>query len=257
MLIAHLARFQLERLAADNPQARVAPALRVHVGSCDQCRTRLRALVAARTQFLNAHPAAPFACQVIARAEHLGPERKLPWWLAARFVHGVVGALALTLAALGWLGHDAAASWSRASGVASFQVLARRGVEERRVRDGDTLAPGDRLAFEYSLERPRYFMLLGIDATGTIVRYLPESGEACLKATSGRRLSEQIAVGSQRGDERLYALFSSEPLSEVAARHAIARAVGGASVSGHGLANPPRPALQVEWISVWFRKQLR
>jgi hypothetical protein len=254
MLITHLARFQLERLAADNPQARVAPALRVHAGSCDQCRTRLRALVAARAQFLSAHPAAPFACQVVARAEHLGPEQKLPWWLAPRFVHGAVGALALTLAALGWLGHNAAASWSRASGVASFRVFATRGTEERRVRDGDTLAWGDRLAFEYSLERPRYFMLLGIDATGTIVRYLPESGEAFLNATPGRRLSEHIDVGSQPRDERLYALFASEPLSEVAARHAIARAVGGALSSGYGLANSPRPALQVEWISVWFRK---
>jgi hypothetical protein len=253
MLITHLARFQLERLAADMPQARVAPALRVHVGSCDQCGTRLRALVAARAQFLSAHPAVPFACQVVARAEHLGPERKLPWWLAAGFVHGVVVALALTLALLGWLGHDAAASWSRASGVASFRVFATRGAEERRVRDGDTLARGNRLAFEYSLERPRYFMLLGIDATGAIVRYLPESDDAFLSATSGRRLSEQIDVGSQRGDERLYALFASEPLSEVAARHAIARAVGGALASGQGLANPPRPALQVEWISVGFR----
>jgi len=122
VLTSHLSRFQLERLAADHPDARGAPARRVHVGSCDLCRMRLRALVAARARFLSAEPAETFARDVMVRAERLGPERRSPWWVSPRFVHAVVGALALSAAVVGWFAHEAAATWSRGSGAAAAEA---------------------------------------------------------------------------------------------------------------------------------------
>jgi hypothetical protein len=119
MMTSHLGRFQLERLAADHPQARAALAPRVHLSGCDLCRTRLRALVAARLRFLTAHPDVTFAREVVADAELPGRERTSPWWVSPRFVHGVVAALALGVSVLAWFAHGAAASWSRASRAAA------------------------------------------------------------------------------------------------------------------------------------------
>ena len=47
MVTTHLARFELERMAAEDPDAKLGAARRVHVGGCDLCQTRLRALLAA------------------------------------------------------------------------------------------------------------------------------------------------------------------------------------------------------------------
>ena len=114
MVSSHLARFQLERLAADCAQTPVEPGLRVHLRGCDFCRTRLRALTAARTRFLDTHPAVIFRRDVLAHVARLGPERKLPWWLTPQCARAVIGALALAAAISTWFAHDAASTWSRA-----------------------------------------------------------------------------------------------------------------------------------------------
>ena len=114
MTSSHLARFQLERLAADHVQTPVEPSLRVHLRGCDFCRTRLRALTAAKTRFLDTHPAVIFRRDVLTQVARLGPERKLSWWLTPQCARTIIGALALAAAIGTWFAHDAAATWSRA-----------------------------------------------------------------------------------------------------------------------------------------------
>ncbi|HKU42254.1 MAG TPA: hypothetical protein VJR89_29050 [Polyangiales bacterium] len=258
MVTTHLARFELERMAAEDPDAKLGAARRVHVGGCDLCQTRLRALLAARVRFLNSQPAAMFAHDTLTRAELLGPYEKVPWWVGPQFVRGVLAVLALGVAVLAWFAHDAAATWSDSFGGASFRVIAKRGEHESPLRDGDSLGPADRLAFEYSLQRAQHFMLLGIDETGTIRRYLPRAGtgasDLVLRATPHARLPGELELVPQRGDERLYAFFSSRPIAESAARKAIASAAGAAWANGDGLTKTPQPRWSSEWSSVWLRK---
>lgn len=74
---AHLARHVLERiLAADpDPSARVDPAARVHLASCDRCGVRKRALEVALARHLRAQPAAAVAAEVLVLA---AAEQNLP-----------------------------------------------------------------------------------------------------------------------------------------------------------------------------------
>jgi hypothetical protein len=255
----HLARHQLEQLVAEDPEARIRPVLRVHVAACDLCTMRLRALHAAKAQFLASHPAADFARDALERAEQSMPNREPPRWVPQLAAAGLILVVACIAAAFLWYGHESATNWARETGGVSFKVLAKRGAQVSRLRDGDVLTAGDQLAFEYSLDRPRHLLLFGIDETGTVRRYFPEPEGPevdTLLATAARAtLPTQIQLDARAGDERLYALFSEEPIGEMEARTALLRAVGEAWASGSRLAKTPELQLRARAISVWFRKR--
>lgn len=80
-MTAHLARYRLEQLIADDPRAKVPPALRVHLASCDECSVRKRAIESARAEFLARRPPEEFARTVLVRAAELveAPKRRLNW----------------------------------------------------------------------------------------------------------------------------------------------------------------------------------
>jgi hypothetical protein len=261
----HLVRHQLERLAAGDPHAPVAPALRVHVAGCDHCTTRLRALQASKTRFLSRNPAEEFARATFARAEVPAPVVEPRPWASKRMVAAATSGIAIAAVLLLWVGRNtwdgtsgATTSEIRLKGGVSLQVVAKHGDRMLRLHDGDALFPGDELAFEYSVDRPKYVLLLGIDDSGAITRYFPQAGTP--EATSPVRASPraQLPIGIQldarKGEERLYALFSDALLDEVAVRAALTRALESARASGGGIAALPPVELEAQAISIWFRK---
>jgi hypothetical protein len=178
---------------------------------------------------------------------------------------GAAGSMVVAAALLLWFGRHtldgATAPDIRLKGGVSLRVLAKHGDRVVQLSDGDALLPGDELAFEYAIDRPQYVQLLGIDDSGTVTRYFPQSGTP--DATSPIRVSRraQLPVGIQldarKGEERLYAVFSDTLLGEAEVRAALMRALESARANGGGIATlPPVGGLDLaaQPISIWFRK---
>jgi hypothetical protein len=198
---------------------------------------------------------------MFAFAGPLPPARELRDWSRELRVLMYAGLVAVFATAFLWYGHEAAANWVRVQGGTSFRVFAAHDGRERRLLDGDALTTGDELAFEYSLDRPRHLLLLGVDDTGAIRRYYPPDGtgaagtDTLLAASTRSKLAARVALDARVGEERLYALFSDAPVSESDARLGVSRAAGAAWATGRRLEKAPSLELPVQAISVWFRKR--
>jgi hypothetical protein len=254
----HLCRHHLEQLVADDPRPRVHPALRVHLAACDECSLRKRALEAARAGFLAAHPAAEFARAVVELAARPEPAPRPRWsgWRTLRMLASALGLLAVLVAALLWRARAPAPPANRMSGGASLQVFATHAGTTFALRDGQTLSSGDRLALEYSLDRPRHLLLLGVDDAGAITRYFPAEGarDQLLAATSSARLSVGIELDARKGEQRLYGLFTDATLDEAEARGALIQAFSAARAHGAGIAAMHQIALPAQQVTLWFRQ---
>jgi hypothetical protein len=255
----HLQRHQLERLASEDPAARIRPVLRVHVSMCDHCQTRLRALHTAKLRFLDAYPAREFARITYLFASPAAGGREPGDWTRELRRAVYAGLVAVFAVAFLWYGHEAAVSWVHAHGGASFHLVVTHDGLERRLEDGGVVHPGDRVAFAYSLEQARHLLLLGVDDTGVVRRYFPVAGAAeaapPLPAAEHATLTVSLPVDSRTGEERLYALFSEEPLAESDARAAVSNAAGEAWSTGRRLEETPSLDLPAQAISVWFRRE--
>jgi hypothetical protein len=257
-VITHLCRHQLEQLVANDLRATVHPALRVHLAACDPCSMRKRALEAARARFLAAYPAADFARAVVEQAAQPEPPPRRRWqgWSAPGVLASAAGSLAIGAAALLWFSRAPAPPAIRLKGGVSLQAFAKHAGRTSALRDGDALAPGDQLAFEYALDRPRYLLLLGIDDAGAITRYFPadSSGAAPLAATPRAQLPVGIELDARKGQERLYALFSAAALDEAEARGALIQALFAAHAHGAAIAALRELDLPAHQVTIWFRK---
>jgi Domain of unknown function (DUF4384) len=254
---AHLSRRELEQLVADDPAATVAPVLRVHVADCDRCAVRRLALEAARSRYLERYPAREFARAVVeraARAETLEPARSRK----TRVVVPMVASLAIAAGALLWLQPSFESTAIRTKGSVSLDVVVQHAGAQRRLRDGDALAPGAQLAFSYALDRPRHLLLLGVDDAGQVTRYYPAdpAHSIPLQATGRAQLPIGVELDARKGQERLYALFSIEPLDEGEVRNAIQRTLVAERARGGGIAT--MSAIRVSRLTsqrtLWFRK---
>jgi hypothetical protein len=254
----HLPRHRLEQLIADASRPAAPARLRAHLGTCDQCDVRKRALEAARTQYLTEHPAAEFASAVVARAASAPPARvrtlKPPRVFVA--LAGIAAAAAIALIGVRMREAPPPPPAIRWKGQVSLQVFARHASATVELHGGEVLAAGDQLAFTYALEHPRYLLLLGIDEDGVITRYFPSDGDKAVALAAGRRaqLPVGIELDAQPGVERLYALFSETAPDESAARRALHDAFGQARARGVGVAELGELELPAGQVSVWFRK---
>jgi hypothetical protein len=244
----HLTRVQLEQLVADD--LRVAAALRVHAASCDRCAVRRLALERARARYVTLHPAAEFARQVVERANLPAPvvrkSRRIPYVLAP-----LAGVAAIAVALSAWLQPSAI----RTKGAVSLEVIAKRGAIQNPLADGESLTAGDQLAFAYTLDRPRYLLLIGVDASGEVTRYYA-SPSPLAAATRRAQLPVGIELDASRGDERVYALFADTALDEGKIRAAVREGLAEARARGRGVDALERLELpeSISAFSVWYRK---
>jgi hypothetical protein len=122
------------------------------------------------------------------------------------------GALALVYGRLGRPTHDGGLK-----GNVSWSVVAKRGDRTWTISEGERLRRGDRLAFTCAVADARYFLLLSVDAAGTVALY---GTKDCSP------LPVSIELDDGRGEERLFGLFSNAPLDAETAKQAVATAVG-------------------------------
>lgn len=255
----HLRRHQLEQLVADDPRSPVMPVLRVHVAACDTCGTRRRALEAARVRFLAAHPPLDFARSVVEHASRPEPTAGRRWYaragvglaIAAITVLGLVAVVGLVLGRVPGIAYLDALR--RPTGL-TFEAVAPLAGGVHAVQNGDAVASGE-LRFVYSIERPQHLLLLGIDDGGSIAKYFPAHAAAGpLPAAERATLPITLPIGTRGGRERLYALFSDQPLDEVAARAALTRAFSSADETGAGIPAMGNVEVSARQITLWFRR---
>jgi hypothetical protein len=272
----HLARHQLEHLLAGDPHSRVHPALRVHLTACDQCSTRKRALDAARTHFLAEQDGGEFARSVLEQAAQVepAPRRRFMGWSSARLLTLLVALLALGGAGLFWFERTQAPSASAAAAGpsapaqsappggaaaerATLQVLVKHEGQSRAVQDGDALTAGDRLTFEYALDKTQHLLLLAIDDTGMVTRYFP--GDPTVAAPRPATVHEVLPIAvdldQRKGEERIYAFFYDPDIDETTVRRAMVAAQSAAAEHGGISAMRDIDGVAARQVTVWYRKQ--
>ncbi len=102
-------------------------------------------------------------------------------------------------------------------GDATWQVFANRDGQTFTVHDGTQLEPGDRIRFAVIPDGAHYVLVASIDGAGTVSIYFPYGGSesAPLPAQAGARslLPGSIVLDSAPGPERMFAIFSDEPIA--------------------------------------------
>ena len=99
-------------------------------------------------------------------------------------------------------------------GDATWQVFANRDNKTFAVHDGAELAAGDRIRFIVTPNRARYIIVASVDGSGAATIYYPYNGIQSAPAEGPRsELPGSIVLDAAPGPERLYALFSDEPIA--------------------------------------------
>lgn len=191
-MTGHLSALAIDELALGALPELEAARARAHLDHCPTCRDDRDAAAALRAEF---RP----------RALH-APKRRW-WWLAAP-------ALAAAAVVAVIVRHQPAAEPDLLiKGDASWQVFARRGEHTFQVHDGTALAAGDRVRFVVVPDKAHYLLVTSIDGSGHASVYFPFDGTHSGKVEGARvELPDSVVLDDSHGPERLFALFSDDPL---------------------------------------------
>lgn len=104
-------------------------------------------------------------------------------------------------------------------------VFARHGERVFRVTDGTHLEPGDVLRFQAEPSGAPYLMVASIDGAGHASIYVPYEGKTSLQVPEDRTFRDDagIALDATPGPERIFALFSKQPLDAGDVSRALSR----------------------------------
>ena len=164
----------LDRLVAREIEAVEADAIRAHAAGCAACRDRLLELEATCVHPLPALP----------RAARLATRRRR--WLAV-----AVPAVALAAAILLFVMRDRGdqpEGGTRLKGRAHLSLFVSHDGELRPAASGEVVAPGDRLQFTYSSDRPIFLAVLSLDGGGHASIYFPDDDRRAWRGEPGADL---------------------------------------------------------------------
>jgi hypothetical protein len=199
--VKHLSSFTLDALALGSLSPAESAAAEAHLQSCPRCRADRDEAAQLRQDF---------SAQVLPR---LGvPKRARRRWSWPR----LIPILALPTAAAAAL-----VLYMRAQGEPAIQtkggpmlsVYARHADRVFAVRDGQSLQPADELRFVVAGAGRKYVIIASIDGGGHASIYYPFAGERSVELPAGKiELPGSVRLDETLGAERLYALFTDEPL---------------------------------------------
>ena len=198
----HLSAFALDALALGALDPASEAAARMHLERCPRCRADHHAAAELRGYF---------AVHVMYRTapRAAGNAR---WWLLAPALAAAV-ALVIVLVGVGRERPEPEADLAIKGG-ASARVYAHRDDRTFAVEDGTRLAAGDRIRFAIVPAGAPFLLIASIDGSGAATIYYPYGGRASAPlGPAGRgELPGSIVLDAAPGPERVFALFSDEPL---------------------------------------------
>jgi len=209
----HVSQLMLDALALRALDRASEARVHAHLASCASCRDDARIAAQLRQRF---------TVHVLPRGVPARRRERRAWlWIPP---------LVAALLAIGWCSRPAPVAELGIKGAASWWVFANRDGRVFAVRDGTTLAAGDRIRFTVTPAGARYLLVASIDGRGAATIYYPYGGPQSAIVQADRvEPAGSIELDAATGPERIYALLSDEP---IAADTVIARlravAVGGA-----------------------------
>lgn len=211
----HLSSFTLDTLVLGALPADESALARAHIAACRECGAEMEARTAAGEHFRQ-----HLLSRRLLASRDLARRRFWP-----RFAPVIPAAAAAALVLLAILPRDQPAP---ATGVTTaepadlavkgatitFRMYASRGGEVIAVRDGITLAASDRIRFAVSSATHRYVLIASVDGSGAATIYHPYGGARSESIQTGRsiELPGSIVLDHAPGPERVYALFSTQPI---------------------------------------------
>jgi len=210
--VKHLSAFALDALALGTETA----GARDHLVTCAQCRGDYELAASLREHFI---------VNVLARTQ---PRRsRVSWpWLAAPALAVAIGVLVVIARPRPVAQPDLAIK-----GDATWHVFANRDGQTFAIHDGAQLEPRDRIRFAVTPDGARYLLVASIDGSGAVSIYFPYGGDASARLDPGDHveLPGSIVLDAAPGPERMFAVFSDEPIEAAAVADELRTiAVGGA-----------------------------
>ena len=259
-------RFLLERYWLGELEDAQARRIQAHLDTCAHCRKRVAAFEEERAGFLRTMPFDAFYRDLEARwhradaqarsGERTGASRSgaapiLSRW--HRFLVGVVerlralsgprwvlaaAATALVLVVVPQLGRlpglldSGPRVKAPAIGPGPLEVILLRGGRISPAESGDVFHAGDRLQFRVTPGTWHYLHLVSLDDQGKLTPFFPDDGSPslALRPDPGQLLPGAVVLDDFVGLERIFAVFSPEPLDYGEVEEAARRLVDRSSV---------------------------
>jgi hypothetical protein len=210
----HVSSLDLDRLEMGALEPEATRRARAHLMACHVCREQHRELVAARSEFSERVFDRSIE-RVLSRSEAALPKSRRRLWFALPLAAAAALSLLLFRPQL-FLGDDSRPGVVQPKGHERFVLMARHNGKVFAVSEEErTLAPGDELRFVVPDVDPHnpYLLVASIDAAGKANVYFPPKGERSQYLGQGRWESPgAVTLDEVLGPERVFALFSKEPL---------------------------------------------
>lgn len=208
----HLSAFVVDALLAGALPAAEQEAAEGHIAACARCSADVAA-VRALHQTFSAEVLPRTLPKVQARAARARPAKK--WALGGAALLAAAAAIALGL----YFKRPPPATpdepYLAIKGSASLRIVAQHGGAQLEVVDGVKLAQGDAIRFVVDPDGLRYLLVASVDGEGQVTVYFPVGGKESGRVEDGHKveLPGSIVLDAARGPERVFALFSKEPIA--------------------------------------------
>lgn len=208
--MSHLSQLELETHALRALPAEAASRADAHLASCERCATALSTLQATHRRFES---------DVLPRTlprlrERLEPQPHRRWWMLLAPALAVAASIA-TFVLVRPSGPTSEPLYG-VKGGAVLRVHARHGGAVFQAKDGERLSAGDALRFTVVPAGLPYLLVISVDGSGAVSVYHPASGtQSAALPDAGQapvELPGSIVLDAAPGPERIWALFSREPL---------------------------------------------
>jgi hypothetical protein len=216
----HLSPYQLDALDLGTLDAAPAERARLHVGACPRCQGTSAAMRAHRERFTTT--LLPRGVERLRTQLGHRPATRLRVWSLALLLPTTAMAVVLHARA-----RDARLATDPpgvlAKGEASLLVVARRKGRVFPASSAVPLGAGDQLRFVVQTQALPYVLIASVDGAGQASIYYPFKGTASAAITPGRQLElhGSVILDAAPGPERVFALFSWEPLPAAMAEAAL------------------------------------
>lgn len=249
-----LRKIDVERYLAGDLAARQHARAEDHLVACASCRERVERLRADGARLMAEAPAEALLQRVRIEAERrAGPGRT--WWRAYWLVPAAAGC-AIVLVMLGMALLTPEDPGVRTKGAVAIDLYLMRQQQVRPATPADRFQPGDRIQFVYSAPRQRFVFLVSLDDTGRVTNFNHRAATRSvpIEPGIGRVLEGSIILDETPHAERIFALFSEQPLEWSEVERAARLAWREATEARSGVASIQRLPLEQPQATVLLPK---